>query len=80
MPARRLGGMSHVLQRYPELSQATNEQKIELIDELWESIRSSGEIALPASHLTELDRRLEALRADPTLAMDPQAARSLLRR
>ena len=72
--------MSHVLQRYPELSQATTEQKLELIDELWESVRRSGEVLLPASHLSELNRRLEAVRSDPSLAMSPTEARALLRR
>jgi hypothetical protein len=69
--------MSHVLERYPELVQATTEQKIELIDELWESVRRVDEIPIPACHVVELDRRLEAVRSDPGLALDPVAARAL---
>jgi len=72
--------MAHVLERYPELIQATMEQKLELIDELWECVRRDDEISVPASHVSELNRRLDAVRNEPSLALDPSAARALLKR
>jgi hypothetical protein len=72
--------MAHVLDRYPELIQATTEQKLELIDELWECVRRDDEISVPASHVVELNRRLEAVRSNPSLALEPSAARALLKR
>ena len=72
--------MAHVLDRYPELIQATTEQKLELIDELWECVRRDDEVSVPASHVVELNRRLEAVRNNPSLALAPSAARALLKR
>lgn len=72
--------MPHVLERYPELSEATVEEKFAVIDELWESIRRLGEITVPDSHLAELNQRLAAVRADPSSALDPAEARRLLKR
>lgn len=72
--------MAHVLERYPELLQATTEQKLELIDALWECVRRDDKISVPDSHLAELQRRLDAIREDPSLALAPSAARALLKR
>lgn len=72
--------MPNVLARFPELSQITPEEKLALIDELWDSVRRSGEIAVPPSHLAELESRVEQVRLDPTLALSPREARALLRR
>ncbi len=72
--------MSSVLERYPELVQATTEQKLELIDELWECVRREDRVFVPAGHVIELERRLDAVRKDPSLALDPSAARALLKR
>jgi len=71
--------MAHVLDRYPELIQATTNQKLELIDELWECVRRDDEISVPSSHFAELNRRLEAVRSNPALALEPSAARALLK-
>jgi Putative addiction module component len=72
--------MAHVLNRYPELIQTTTEQKLELIDELWECVRRDDEVSVPASHIVELNRRLGAVRSNPSLALEPAAARALLKR
>lgn len=71
--------MSSVLDRYPEINQASPEQKLAMIDALWESVRRSGSIPVPPEHLTELNRRIEAVRNDPSLALNPTDARALLR-
>lgn len=70
--------MSDVLARFPELARITASEKLALIDALWESIRQSGEMAVPASQLAELNRRVEAVESDPTLAISPAEARALL--
>ena len=72
--------MALVLEKYPELFQATTQQKLELIDELWECVRRDDGVAVSTSHLAELSRRLDAVRSNPSLALEPSAARALLKR
>ena len=71
--------MPNALDRYPGLADASPEQKLEVLDELWESVRRSGEIPVPPSHLGELERRLSTVQADESLALTPEQARALLR-
>jgi putative addiction module component (TIGR02574 family) len=43
-----------------DLSKLTSEEKLDLIDEIWESLRPE-DIALSSEQRAELDRRLERL-------------------
>jgi putative addiction module component (TIGR02574 family) len=72
--------MSVLLSRVPEIAAATPEEQLAMIDELWELVRRGGNITPPESHLAELTRRVDAVRADPSLALSPEAARALLRK
>lgn len=71
--------MSTASSKVPDYGAATVEEKLALIDELWESVRRAGEISPRADHLEELQRRVEAVAADPSLALSPKQARALLR-
>lgn len=70
---------SHTL-HVPGLEKASVDQKLALIDELWESVRRSAEIEIRPDHLQELDRRVAAVAADPSLALTPAQARALLKK
>ena len=72
--------MSSAILRVQGLSEASVEEKLALIDELWESVRRSGLIEIRDDHLTELERRVEAISSDPSLALTPAQARALLKR
>jgi len=71
--------MSSLSLRIPGLTEATVEQKLELIDELWESVRRAGAIEIPKDHLAELEKRVAEVSRDPTIALAPAQARSLLK-
>lgn len=62
------------------LEEASVDQKLALIDELWESVRRSAEIQIRPDHVQELERRVAAVAADPCLALSPAQARALLRK
>ena len=66
--------------RVPGLAEASVEEKLELIDELWESIRRSGRVEVRQDHLDELERRVAAVRSDPSIALSPAQARALLKK
>ena len=72
--------MNQVLERYPDLIRASAAEKLALADELWASIRSSGPVELPPTHEVELERRRQAVLANPALAMDPATAREQFQR
>ena len=63
---------------FPRLKSASPQQKIELIDELWASTPPEA-VPTPETHITELNRRLDALGRDPTMALSPQEARARIR-
>jgi len=65
--------------RIPGLAEASVDEKLELIDELWESVRRSGLIEIRGDHRTELERRVTAVQADPSIALTPAQARTLLK-
>ena len=65
--------------RIPGLAKASVEEKLELIDELWESVRRSGLIEIRSDHLAELEQRVRAVGADPSIASSPAQARALLK-
>ena len=50
------------LHDFPELTKLSNHQKLELVEELWNSIRSEAtSIPIPPSHKKELDHRVESI-------------------
>jgi putative addiction module component (TIGR02574 family) len=63
----------------PDLAKTSTEEKLAMIDELWESVRRSGAIQVRADHLAELEKRVAAVSADPSIALSPAQARALLR-
>ena len=65
--------------RIPGWAEASVDEKLELIDELWESVRRSGLIEIRGDHRTELERRVDAVQADPSIALTPAQARTLLK-
>jgi putative addiction module component (TIGR02574 family) len=64
--------------RIPEIAEASVDEKLALIDELWESIRRSVLVQVRADHLQELEKRMAAVAADPSIALSPAQARALL--
>ena len=57
--------MMHVAD-IPEIMNLPTPEKIQFLEELWESISSDEEsIPVPDSHKTELTRRLESLEESP---------------
>jgi putative addiction module component (TIGR02574 family) len=72
--------MSSLSLRIPGLAEASNDEKLALIDELWESIRRSGIIPVRVDHLAELEKRVAAVSADPSIALSPSQARALLKK
>ena len=72
--------MSSLSLQIPGLSEATVEEKLKLIDELWESVRRAGSIKIPRDHLVELEKRVAEVAADPSIALTPAQARALLRK
>ena len=69
---------SHSL-HIPGLAEASVDEKLALTDELWKSVRRSAEIEIRRDHVQELDRRVAAISADPSLAQTPAQARALLK-
>ena len=72
--------MSSLSMRIPGLSEASVDEKLALIDELWESVRRSATIKIREDHLEELSRRVDSVNADPSIALTPAQARALLKR
>jgi len=64
--------------RIPEIAEVSVDEKLALIDELWESIRRSVLVQVRADHLQELEKRMAAVAADPSIALSPAQARALL--
>ena len=72
--------MSSLLEKNPEIAAASSEEKLAMIDELWELVCRSGDVPVPESHIRELDRRVAEVEADPSGALDPREARKQLRK
>ena len=72
--------MSILSMRIPGLSEATVDEKLALIDELWESIRRTGVVPVRPDHIDELEKRVAAVAADPSITLSPAQARALLRK
>ena len=47
-----------------EIKSLSARERLDLIEEIWESIRTADEVPVPQSHQEELDRRLDALATD----------------
>lgn len=47
------------------IDQLSNEEKIRLIGEIWDSIAQSKELVIPEHHREELERRIAAAKANP---------------
>ncbi|WP_158305382.1 addiction module protein [Opitutus terrae] len=62
------------------MAEASLEEKLALIDELWDAVRRSGVPPIPREHLTELERRVTLVAEDPSIALTPAQARALLRK
>lgn len=69
------------LSDFPQIVGAPPDQKIELIDEIWEHIRrdSPGQRVQPA-HLEVLEQRVKAVRRDSALALSTSDARAQLKK
>jgi len=73
--------MSLKLSDFPRIVGAPLDQKIELIDELWEHIRrDSPTQRVKPAHLEVLEQRVKAVRRDSALALSPSDARAQLKR
>jgi hypothetical protein len=75
-----VSAMSSPTLHIPGLAEASVDQKLALIDELWESVRRSAEIEIRRDHIQELERRVAAISADLSLALTPAQARALLKK
>jgi putative addiction module component (TIGR02574 family) len=54
------------LTNIPEIAQLSTSEKILLVEDLWDSIAGDeSSLAVPQSHMDELDRRLDAYESDP---------------
>ena len=63
----------------PELKKLSPEEKILLVEDLWDSIaEDESAIPIPESHRAELDRRLKALQSAPGSLLSLQDLRSRL--
>ena len=72
--------MRSLSHRIPGLTDATVDEKLALIDKLWESVRRSGLVHVRGDHLQELEKRVASVSADPSLALTPAQARALLKK
>lgn len=57
----------------------TAEEKLQLIDDLWESLDSEPEIGLTAEQLAEMERRLDWAKANPDKCLTLEEFRTRLR-
>jgi putative addiction module component (TIGR02574 family) len=71
--------MESLVTRLPEVARATPHEQLAMIDELWELVRRSGDVSVPASHTAEIERRVAAVLADPSIALSPAEARARLK-
>lgn len=55
------------------------EERLRLIEEIWESLAPVENLEIPESHREELDRRLAAADADPSAGRPWEEARARLR-
>ncbi len=70
--------MSSTLQELG-IDRMSNEQRLRLIGEIWESLAPIDQLAIPESHREELDRRLAEADADPAAGRPWEEVRARLR-
>ena len=70
--------MSPTLQEFG-IDRLSRQDRLRLIEEIWESLTPIGELELPQSHREELDRRLAAADADPAAGRPWEEVRARLR-
>ncbi len=63
---------------WSELMKLTPDERIELVEDLWDSIELQGLPPLSAEELDELDRELAQHRADPSGSQSWEAVRAWL--
>jgi putative addiction module component (TIGR02574 family) len=70
--------MSSTLQELG-IDRLSNEERLRLIGEIWESLSPVHQMEIPESHRDELDRRLAAADADPAAGRPWEEVRARLR-
>jgi putative addiction module component (TIGR02574 family) len=61
----------------PEIAQLSTPEKILLVEDLWESIAGDeAGLAVPQSHIDELDRRIDAYESHPGNLLSLEELRS----
>ena len=59
------------LDNFPEIIKLSTKEKISLVEDLWDSIRSEVEFnPIPKSHEQELDKREKTLNKDTLLSLE----------
>ncbi len=61
------------------IDRLSNQERLRLIGEIWESITPIDQLEIPESHREELDRRLAAADADPGAGRPWEEVRARLR-
>ena len=62
-----------------EIQSLSARERLELLEEIWESIRTVDEVPVRESHREELDRRLDALATNPSAGDDWSNVRERVR-
>ena len=70
--------MSSTLQELG-IDRLSNEERLRLIGEIWESLTPIDQLEIPESHREELDRRLADADADPAAGRPWEEVRARLR-
>ena len=61
------------------IDQLSPEDRLRLIEEIWDSLSAAGQLEIPQSHREELDRRLDAADAEPCAGSPWEEVRARLR-
>ena len=70
--------MSPVLQKLG-IDRMSNDERLNVIGEIWESLAPIDQMEIPEGHREELDRRLDAADADPGAGRPWEEVRARLR-
>jgi putative addiction module component (TIGR02574 family) len=61
------------------IDRMSTEDRLRLIEEIWDSLSAVDQLEIPESHREELDRRLAAADADPSAGSPWEEVRARLR-
>jgi putative addiction module component (TIGR02574 family) len=61
------------------IDQLSADDRLRLIEEIWDSLCPADQLGIPVSHREELDRRIAAADADPSGGSSWEAVRMRLR-